>query len=169
MNKSHFSSASDYKGTHREKVMQTVWLNNHRVPGAQPGIHMPVVNVFKCHFCPQQHDDITQEYRHYQKLAMESWFSETRGKGSVHWTGSWGGGVLNQPMAFKAVQPMAFKAVSLLLRPPNIVHTPSPLPFSSAASPTDALASFLLLHHPFCHSIEGYSKEIKPRLCMELS
>lgn len=93
MNKPLFSSASDYKGTHREKAMQTVWLNNHRVPRAQPGIHMPIGNIFKRHFfCPQQNDDITQEYRHYQKLAMESWFSETGGKGYVHWTGSWGWG-----------------------------------------------------------------------------
>lgn len=78
MKKPLFSSASGHKGTHVKKVTQTVWLNNHHVPGAQPGIHIQIVNVFKRHFlCPQQNDDITQEYRHYQKLTMESWFSET--------------------------------------------------------------------------------------------
>lgn len=66
-----------------------MWLNSNHVPGAQPGIHMQIVNVFKRHFlCPQHSDDITQEYRHYQKLTMESWFSETMGMGYVHWTGT---------------------------------------------------------------------------------
>lgn len=106
MNKPLFSSASGHKGTHMEKVMQTEWLNNHHVPGAQPGIHMQTVNVFKRHFlCPQQNDDITQGYRHYyQKLTVDSWFSETGEKGYMHWTGTWGS--LNQPVAFKAISPL---------------------------------------------------------------
>lgn len=80
-------------------------MTNHCVPGAQHDIHIQILNVLKHHFlCPPQNDDVTQDYRHCQKLKMELWFSVTERKGPSAL--DWELGDLNQPLAFKSISPV---------------------------------------------------------------